>query len=247
MTDGRAGQLRPRPAGVQVRPAGSADVDALHRLVESCFRGEGSRQGWTTEAGLLAGPRTDRREVAAAVTGPSSSMLCAELVGGAPPGAPGFAAGSDRRVGPADPAASDAPGFAAGSGRRVGPAGPAASDAGRGARAVLVGCVRVEHDQRHPDTAPHLGMLAVRPAHQGLGIGRILVEAAEQLARRRWGASELQMLVLQPRTELIAWYERLGYRRSGAVVPFRDVASDVLLVPDLRFVVLHKRLPAPDG
>jgi ribosomal protein S18 acetylase RimI-like enzyme len=233
MSSGQAHQPRLGPAAVQVRRAGSADVDALHHLIESCFRGDGSRQGWTTEADLLAGPRSDRREITAAVTGPSSSMLCAELSmlpteldGGAPPGAPSPAAGS---------------------GHGAAPAGPAGSDAGGGAPPALVGCVRVERDHREPDAPAHLGMLAVRPEHQGLGIGRILVEAAEQLASRRWGAGELQMLVLAPRTELIAWYERLGYRRTGATVPFREVASDVLLAPDLRFVVLHKQLPARAG
>jgi hypothetical protein len=41
------------------RFAGSADVPAIVDLVESAYRGESSRAGWTTEADLLDGRRTD--------------------------------------------------------------------------------------------------------------------------------------------------------------------------------------------
>ena len=34
------------------RDAGPADIPALHRLIESAYRGEASRAGWTTEAGV---------------------------------------------------------------------------------------------------------------------------------------------------------------------------------------------------
>lgn len=50
------------------RTAVPADVAAVVRLVESAYRGDSSRVGWTTEADLLAGQRTDAREVADAVT-----------------------------------------------------------------------------------------------------------------------------------------------------------------------------------
>lgn len=43
----------------QIRPAAQGDVAALHALVESAYRGEASRAGWTTEADLLDGQRTD--------------------------------------------------------------------------------------------------------------------------------------------------------------------------------------------
>jgi N-acetylglutamate synthase-like GNAT family acetyltransferase len=44
---------------VQVRGAREDDVAAVHALVESAYRGDASRAGWTTEADLLAGQRTD--------------------------------------------------------------------------------------------------------------------------------------------------------------------------------------------
>lgn len=44
---------------IDFRSATEADVPALVDLVNSCYRGEGSKQGWTTEADLLDGQRMD--------------------------------------------------------------------------------------------------------------------------------------------------------------------------------------------
>lgn len=55
--------------GVQLSPrvATADDIPALLALVQSAYRGEPSRVGWTTEAGLLSGQRTDAAGVAAAL------------------------------------------------------------------------------------------------------------------------------------------------------------------------------------
>jgi GNAT superfamily N-acetyltransferase len=50
-------------ARVELRAATPADVEAVVALVESAYRGEPSRAGWTTEADLLDGQRTDADEV----------------------------------------------------------------------------------------------------------------------------------------------------------------------------------------
>jgi N-acetylglutamate synthase-like GNAT family acetyltransferase len=52
---------------VQIRAAGESDVGAVEALVHSAYRGEASRAGWTTEAELLDGQRTDAEEVRAAL------------------------------------------------------------------------------------------------------------------------------------------------------------------------------------
>ncbi|MDX6219257.1 MAG: hypothetical protein QOJ48_938 [Frankiales bacterium] len=49
---------------MQIRRAKPGDVDDVVSLVESAYRGESSRAGWTTEADLLDGQRTDPDEVA---------------------------------------------------------------------------------------------------------------------------------------------------------------------------------------
>jgi ribosomal protein S18 acetylase RimI-like enzyme len=42
-----------------LHPATTADLPAIAALVNSAYRGESSRQGWTTEADYLGGQRTD--------------------------------------------------------------------------------------------------------------------------------------------------------------------------------------------
>lgn len=42
-----------------IRYATPADAEAISRLVNSAYRGDSSRAGWTTEADLLGGQRTD--------------------------------------------------------------------------------------------------------------------------------------------------------------------------------------------
>ena len=47
---------KPPPA---IRPATRTDIPALHALIEHAYRGDSARQGWTHEADLLDGQRTD--------------------------------------------------------------------------------------------------------------------------------------------------------------------------------------------
>ena len=54
----------------------------------------------------------------------------------------------------------------------------------------------------------------------------------------------MQMTVIAQRTELIAWYERRGYRLTGETKPFPygDVSKGLPQRDDLAFVVLAKSL-----
>lgn len=65
------------PAALAFRLATPADTAAIARLVNSAYRGEASRAGWTTEADLLGGQRTDAEAVAALIAPPDSLMLLA--------------------------------------------------------------------------------------------------------------------------------------------------------------------------
>lgn len=60
-----------------IRPATPADIPALHALVESAYRGEASRAGWTTEADLLDGQRTDPEDLASILADPTQDLLTA--------------------------------------------------------------------------------------------------------------------------------------------------------------------------
>lgn len=70
---------------ITIRDATAADIPDLHRLIESAYRGESSRAGWTTEADLLDGQRTDPQDLADILADPKQALLTArhadELVG----------------------------------------------------------------------------------------------------------------------------------------------------------------------
>src|SRR3954471_23028109 len=59
------------------RRATPRDVAAIVELVESAYRGDSSRAGWTTEADLLDGQRTDAEEVRALIESDASLVLLA--------------------------------------------------------------------------------------------------------------------------------------------------------------------------
>ena len=63
------------------RAATPADIPALIELVTSAYRGDRSRQGWTTEADLLDGQRVDAAVLAADIARPRSVVLLAERDG----------------------------------------------------------------------------------------------------------------------------------------------------------------------
>ena len=83
----------------------------------------------------------------------------------------------------------------------------------------------------------YLGLLTVDPARQAGGLGKQLLAAAEDQARTVFAANRIEMTVIAQRGELIAWYERRGYGRTGERRPFPVDGRD-----DLEFVVLEKQL-----
>src|SRR4051812_34591472 len=57
------------------RVATPADADLLHPLVQSAYRGDSSRLGWTTEADLLAGSRISVQGILAKINDPAGAVL----------------------------------------------------------------------------------------------------------------------------------------------------------------------------
>ncbi|HUD40457.1 MAG TPA: GNAT family N-acetyltransferase [Dokdonella sp.] len=192
------------------RWASAGDVAAIVALVESAYRGEASRAGWTTEADLLDGQRIDAQGVTALIESADASVLLAESDGEL------VACCELRRAQAPDPRRG-----------RGGATGPADAE----------------------PTSCYFGMFAVRPSAQGGGLGRRVIAHAERLAREDWGCERMRMTVIDLRTELIAWYERRGYRRSGVFEPFPygDARFGIPRRPDLRFEVLEKPLQREDA
>jgi GNAT superfamily N-acetyltransferase len=100
----------------------------------------------------------------------------------------------------------------------------------------------VELAKRTSDLA-RLGMLAVDQQHQRGGLGRRFLHYAEEYCQRTWGVKKTGLNALSTREELIMWYERCGYRKTGELTPFRPGGDDDAAVPDgLHFVELEKAL-----
>jgi ribosomal protein S18 acetylase RimI-like enzyme len=173
-------------AALTFRDATDADVDVLISLIESAYRGDSSRAGWTTEADILQGQRTDPEGVLAVIKSPDSRLLTVERDG------------------------------------------------------AVVACCQLEHRGTHA----YFGMFAVSPALQGAGLGKVIIAEAERTARATWGATEMHMTVISVRDDLIAWYERRGYRRTGQMTPFPygDERFGIPQRDDLQFELLVKEL-----
>ncbi|HET7300064.1 MAG TPA: GNAT family N-acetyltransferase [Oleiagrimonas sp.] len=106
----------------------------------------------------------------------------------------------------------------------------------------LLACAHIEKQ----DSAGYFGMFAVRPGQQGSGIGKRVLAEAERVAREEWQCLTMRLTVIDVRDELIAWYERRGYRRTGEHRPFPygDERFGIPRRDDLRFEWLTKPLHA---
>jgi len=81
---------------------------------------------------------------------------------------------------------------------------------------AVIACVHVEAR----GASAYIGMLTTEPARQAGGLGKQVLAAAEQWAAAHFGATTLCMSVLERRTDLLAYYERRGYRQTGHSEPF---------------------------
>lgn len=161
------------------------DVPALNILINSAYRGESSKKGWTTEADLVGGIRTDE-EILSGIIRKKDSVILKYT-------------GDDH---------------------------------------MIAGCVNL---QKHGHKI-YLGMLTVNPELQGKGIGKFLLDAAEEYAGNN-NCTSVYMTVISVRKELVAWYERHGYKDTGARKPFP--ANDPkfgLPKMKLEFMVMEKEL-----
>jgi len=99
---------------------------------------------------------------------------------------------------------------------------------------AAVGCVSLT---ARGDGLVYLGLLCVDPTRQAGGIGKVIIAAAEKVSRDQLDADRIEMTVIDRRAELIAYYERRGFVRTGERRPF-----PVAVVPPLSMVVLDKAI-----
>lgn len=105
---------------------------------------------------------------------------------------------------------------------------------------ALLACAHVAVD----GDAGYFGMFSVVPWLQGGGIGKQVLAECERIVRDDWRLPAMRMTVIDVREELIAFYQRRGYRRTGITKPFPygDARFGEPKRDDLRFEVLEKAL-----
>lgn len=162
--------------------ASNQDIPSLVALINSAYRGEGSKQGWTTEADLIQGLRTDEDNLAEVINDPATTFL------------------------------------------------KYTNEEGQ-----VIGCIRLQQQQDRL----YLGMLTVSPALQAQGLGKKMLKAADELALAK-NCRAIFMMVFSVRPELIAWYERHGYQKTGKVIPFEHNEKFEIVAQKLEFLELEK-------
>lgn len=86
----------------------------------------------------------------------------------------------------------------------------------------------------------YLGMLAIAPGRQRSGLGRRMMQEAEQYAREQ-GCFAMDLRVVSPReAQLLPFYQRLGYHLDGTE-PYPDALAVKMAVPG-HFLCMTKKL-----
>lgn len=102
---------------------------------------------------------------------------------------------------------------------------------------ALAACIYVAKEQAHA----YIGFFSVHPGLQGKGLGKHVLEQAETFAQRTMGVQKFVMFVVSQRPELIAFYERRGYLRTGRVEAYPlDLGIGVPKVSGLTIEYLEK-------
>lgn len=167
-----------------ITKATKKDIPALNVLVNSAFRGESSKKGWTTEEHLLDGIRTNEALLTESLNEKGTTLL--KYV--------------ENRT--------------------------------------ILGMVMLKNQK----DKLYLGMLTVSPDLQGGGIGKKLLYAAEDFAKKHH-LPKIAMTVISVRQELIDWYKRHGYMLIGETQPFPMNNPNFGLPKQfLEFVVMEKMI-----
>jgi predicted N-acetyltransferase YhbS len=108
----------------------------------------------------------------------------------------------------------------------------------------MVGCCLLQGHDAGGDSlnAAYFGMFAIDPGIHGGGLGKAVIAEAERRVHDLWRTRQMVMTVINLRTELITWYERRGYRRTGATLPFPFSETSGETTRDFHLVEMRKDL-----
>lgn len=170
---------------MSISTAQQKDIPALVSLMDNAYRGEGSKQGWTSEADLFIGnKRTDEETIIKLINKPGSVFFKYTNEHG-----------------------------------------------------IIEGCVYLHKKE----SKLYLGMFSVAPSAQGKGIGTKILNAADAYAKEH-RCSLIHMTVITIREDLIAWYEKNGYKRTEKVLPFPVDERFGIPTQPLEMIVLEKQV-----
>lgn len=167
-----------------IKKASPADIPSLVALLNSAYRGEASKKGWTSEADKIEGDiRTDESQLQELMQTTGAAFF------------------------------------------------KYIDDSGN-----IGGCVFLQK----LGEKLYLGMLCVSPGLQAKGTGKNIMTVAEEYARQK-ECTAIFMRVFSFRHELISWYEKQGYYKTGEIVAFENspygTASE-----KLEFLIMEKRV-----
>ena len=134
-------------------------AQAISDLINLTYRGT---TGWTTEAEIIHGDRTNRQEIEAAMMNPSGHLFVVNQL------------------------------------------------------SMPAACIYITSEKEHA----YIGFFSVHPSLQGQGFGNYMLEQAEIFARDFLLAHKFVLFVISQRPELIAFYQRRGYRGTGRIEVF---------------------------
>lgn len=163
------------------RKARLEDVDVLFTLLNSSYRGDSAKKGWTYESDLVGGLRITHEELFDIISKNNEFFL--------------LALSEDK----------------------------------------VVGCVQITEEADEL----YFGLIAVEPALQNKSIGSKILAEIDLLARIK-KKSHIRLVVIHTRDELIAYYERKGFRHTGESSEFP--AEYPAKIPGLRLLEMKKTL-----
>lgn len=169
----------------------ASEVSEVVRLVNSAYRGDSSKEGWTTEAAYLDGQRTDELTLLEEIKDPKKNLFCLRQENSN----------------------------------------------------EIIGTVLLEKFQDSLGAGCYLGMLTVRPNLQNAGAGKWLMLEVERIVKS-WNISRITLGVLNPREELMGWYERRGFHKNGVIeeFPYGQEQFGLPKIKDLHFVMFEKTI-----
>lgn len=95
------------------------------------------------------------------------------------------------------------------------------------------------------EPAGYIGLFAVHPLLQQRGLGGRLVSYAENFCQSL-GAKEMILDVIDRRTDIIAWYQRRGFKLTEQFIDgeevFKDIGDDCGLLVPVNFRLMRKSL-----